>query len=300
LPVRLFATEGRHGLFEQANSARANLSAAARAWLASIGWLDPDADVDASASPWLHALAICYAPAWLAENRDGILADWPRVPLPASAAALSASAALGARIAALLAPDEPVPGVTLGTLEPPLGAFGAITRTGGGQLAATDLTVSAGWGHGGAGKPVMPAKGKLTERDAYTADEVAQIEAAAARRGEVAENLVARLGPPVDVWLNDVAYWRTVPRAVWEFRIGGYQVVKKWLSYRDADVLGRALTAAEAREVTAMIRRLAAIVLMQPELDANYVAIREHAMVLPRARRECGASSPLIKRHRRA
>jgi hypothetical protein len=42
-------------------------------------------------------------------------------------------------------------------------------------------------------------------------------------------------------------------------------------------VLGRPLTAAEAREVTGMIRRLAAIVLMQPELDANYLAIRDDA-----------------------
>ena len=88
----------------------------------------------------------------------------------------------------------------------------------------------------------MPSQGRLTERDAYTAEELAQIEAAAAARGEAAADLVARLGPPVDVWLNDVAQWRTVPRAVWEFRIGGYQVLKKWLSYREADVLGRPLT----------------------------------------------------------
>ena len=63
------------------------------------------------------------------------------------------------------------------------------------------------------------------------------------------------------------------PRGVWEFRIGGYQVVKKWLSYRAADVLGRPLTPAEAREVTGMVRRLAAILLMGPELDANYRAV---------------------------
>ena len=125
-----------------------------------------------------------------------------------------------------------------------------ITRAGGGQLAAAELAIAAGWGHGGAGSPVMPGQGRLTERDAYTADELSEIGVAAAARREPAADLLTRLGPPVDVWLNDVAYWRTVPCAVWEFRIGGYQVIKKWLSYREAAVLGRALTTAEAREVT--------------------------------------------------
>ena len=123
----------------------------------------------------------------------------------------------------------------------------------------------------------MPSRGRLSERDAYTAEELVQIEAPAAAHGAAAADLLTRLGPPVDVWLNDVAHWRTVPRAVWEFRIGGYQVIKKWLSYREADVLGRPLTPGEAREVAAMVRRLAAIVLMQPDLDANYQAIRDHS-----------------------
>lgn len=72
-----------------------------------------------------------------------------------------------------------------------------------------------------------------------------------------------------------------MPRTVWEYRIGGYQVLEKWLSYREATVLGRPLTAAEAREATGIVRRLAAIVLMQPELDANYAAIRDAAWPWP-------------------
>jgi len=48
--------------------------------------------------------------------------------------------------------------------------------------------------------------------------------------------------------------------------------VKKWLSYREKDVLGRNLKPEEAREVTNMIRRLTALVLMGPELDTNYQA----------------------------
>ena len=44
-----------------------------------------------------------------------------------------------------------------------------------------------------------------------------------------------------DVYLNGDAFWRNVPAAVWTYRLGGYQVLKKWLSYRERSLLGRAL-----------------------------------------------------------
>ena len=37
-----------------------------------------------------------------------------------------------------------------------------------------------------------------------------------------------------DLYLNDASYWRNVPARVWDYTIGGYQVIKKWLSYREA------------------------------------------------------------------
>ena len=45
----------------------------------------------------------------------------------------------------------------------------------------------------------------------------------------------------VDVHLNANAYWSNVPEKVWDYALGGYQVIKKWLSYRERKVLGRAL-----------------------------------------------------------
>ena len=36
-----------------------------------------------------------------------------------------------------------------------------------------------------------------------------------------------------DVYLNGNAFWRNVPAAVWNYRLGRYQVLKKWLSYRE-------------------------------------------------------------------
>lgn len=88
-------------------------------------------------------------------------------------------------------------------------------------------------------------------------------------------------GDTLDIWLNDCVYWRNVPRPVWEFTVGGYQVIKKWLSYREKALLGRALTPEEARYVTEMVRRIAALKAMQPELDANYEVVRSDTVALP-------------------
>ena len=69
-----------------------------------------------------------------------------------------------------------------------------------------------------------------------------------------------------------------MPASVWEYTIGGYQVIKKWLSYCEHALLGRALTTGEAREVTHMARRITAIVLLYPALDAHYVDVKQAAV----------------------
>lgn len=119
--------------------------------------------------------------------------------------------------------------------------------------------MTAGWGHAGKDGAIMPGKGKVFERD-FSKEELGSLGPAADLLG----------GRTCDIFLNDVAYWKNVPTRVWEHVIGGYQVVKKWLSYREKELLGRDLTPEEAREVTNMVRRLAALVLLEPELDENY------------------------------
>jgi hypothetical protein len=52
--------------------------------------------------------------------------------------------------------------------------------------------------------------------------------------------------------------------------IGGYQVIKKWLSYREKPLLGRGLTSEEVRYVTEMARRITALIALQAALDDNY------------------------------
>jgi hypothetical protein len=203
-------------------------------------------------------MAIGYSPAWLDDNGDDIRQDWPRIPLPDNALLLRASAAIGARVTALLDPETPVPGVTAGTINSALALIAVPSTQGGRAMSEHDRAVTAGWGHSGRGEAVMPGRGKLVERD-YAPDEAA----AAINSDTLGERTF-------DVFLNDSAYWRNVPAAVWNFSIGGYQVLKKFLSYREVSLLGRPLTPAEIRYVRDVARRLAALRLMGPELDANY------------------------------
>ena len=78
----------------------------------------------------------------------------------------------------------------------------------------------------------------------------------------------------LDIYLNNETYWSNVPEAVWDYTIGGYQVLKKWLSYREREVLGRPITKEEAREFTHFVRRIAALILLEPELDRNYLTAK--------------------------
>jgi hypothetical protein len=252
----------------------ANLSKAARAYLAEVGVRNPDSGAKTASLIWMHALAIGYSPAYLTENADGIRRDWPRIPLPADRRALEASAALGEQIAALLDTEIEVPGVTTGKISTLLKVIGSPTKIGKSEV---DFSVTTGWGHGGKDGVVMPAKGKISERT-YDQDEVEAVEAEARMRGLAVKDIIQLLGEKTcDVYLNDTAYWRNIPAQVWDYRIGGYQVIKKWLSYREQPLLGRPLSSAEAREVMTMARRIAAVLLLQPQLDANYRAIKEAA-----------------------
>ena len=61
-----------------------------------------------------------------------------------------------------------------------------------------DLDLTAGWGHAGKGGVTMPGKGR-----------------AVARPGAAS----------YDVYLNDKAFWSNIPSAVWEYTLGGYQVM---------------------------------------------------------------------------
>jgi hypothetical protein len=292
-PLRLRATinkksTSQSAFFEDAeesdNTPKANLSRAARAYLAQLGFQNADVDVEAGSLVWNHTLAIGYAHAYLAENADGIRQNWPRIPLPSTKDALLHSAELGRKIAALLDTEKSVAGVTAGAIGDPFRHIGAVSHVDEKSLdPVEDLKLTVGWGHAGKGNATMPGRGKLIERY-YTGEELVSLTEAAVRLG-LDSIQMSRLigGKTYDVYLNDSAYWKNVPARVWEYTIGGYQVMKKWLSYRELELLGRPLTPDETREVMNMARRIAAIVLLEPALDANYQAVKDSTYSWPSA-----------------
>ena len=62
--------------------------------------------------------------------------------------------------------------------------------------------------------------------------------------------------------------------------------MKKWLSYRERALLGRDLKPDEARYVTEMTRRIAAILLLEPALDENYERVKADTFNWPQAERD--------------
>ena len=227
---------------------RPNLSATARRYLQRLG-----AGVE---DLFHHALAVLHDPAYREANAGALRMEWPRIPLPGwpdgdsedAAAALAESAARGRELARLLDPDAPVDGVTTGTLRPEVAAVARPATVDGRNMAGDDFALTAGWGHHGAGDAVMPGQGRTVERP-FTAGE----------RAALGDALPALGDATFDVHLNGRAFWANVPAAVWSYRLGGYQVLKKWLSYRERPVLGRPLHPDEVQHFTDTARRIAAI-----------------------------------------
>ncbi len=237
--------------FDTEGSRRANLSAKAQSYLDLVG-----AGVD---DLFHHALAVLHDPRYRAENAGALRVEWPRIPLPGwpdaetdgAAEALLASAERGRRLASLLDSDMAVPGVTHGELPAVMAAIAVPSTTDRRNMAGEDFAMTARWGYFGTNQAVMPGQGRVVERP-LSAEESAD-------GGEL-----AGLGATTfDVYLNDHAFWRNVPAAVWSYRLGGYQVLKKWLSYRERAILGRRLTTSEVQQFSDIARRLAAILLQQ-------------------------------------
>ena len=224
---------------------RPNLSPTAESYLNRLGLGVEDL--------FHHVLAVLHDPAYREANAGALRMEWPRIPLPGwpdgdedgAADELSASAARGRELAALLDSDTPVPGVTEGALRPEIAVVAVPSTVDGSNMAGDDFALTAGWGHFGQSESVMPGQGRAVERP-YTPHERAAMGEAVSTLGETT----------FDVYLNAHAYWRNVPAAVWHYKLGGYQVLKKWLSYREEKVLGRSMLPEEVQHFTDTARRI--------------------------------------------
>ena len=249
VPAKLVDHALRHSVDQ--TPYRPNLSRTAQSYLERIG---------ATVTDLLHyVVAILHDPAFNRANADALRAEGPRIPLPAwphgtrddAAEEFGRLAVRGREMARLLDPETPVPEVTDGALRPELTVLAVPATVSGGNMVASDFSVNAGWGHFGSGDAVMPGTGRARQRELTPDEHTALVHA------------IPTLGDSTfDIWLNERAFWRNVPAAVWNYRLGGYQVLKKWLSYRESSVLKRPLRPEEVQHFTDTARRIAAILLL--------------------------------------
>ena len=230
---------------------RPNLSGPAQAYLKRL---------NASVMDLIHhAVAVLHDPTYIRLNADALRAEGPRIPLPGwpdgnaegATEELARSAGRGRELASLLDPDTPLPGVTQTPLRAQIATIAVPATIGGRNMVDEDFAVTAGWGHYGQRDAVMPGQGRTVER-AYTPEERSTMVASRSVLGETT----------FDIYLNHEAYWCNVPSAVWNYHLGGYQVLKKWLSYRERAILGASLGPVGVQHFTDTVRRISCILLM--------------------------------------
>jgi hypothetical protein len=266
-PITLYAPQANlHGAEVGPGGRRHNMSPDLGLYISRLGSSFEDV--------FYHIIATLYCPAYRQANSGALQQDWPRIPMPTDLAELRTSAALGRNITSFLDPEVDVQGVTTGPVVY-LQAIAEVATSDGTQIdPARDLFVSENWGYVDARGAVMPGSGTTQSRE-MSVRELATLERlSGAQRGQLGVRTM-------DVRINAKTYWRNVPAPVWDFSIGGYPVLKKWLSYRDQRVLKRALQVEELEEFQKIACRIASILLLNPQLDAAYDSAKSDAMDWP-------------------
>ena len=90
--------------------------------------------------------------------------------------------------------------------------------------------------------------------------------------GDSSVNAVRYTEPQADikgrVWINTTQYFEGVPKEVWEFHIGGYQVCNKWLKDRK----GRKLTYDDLTHYQQIVSALSETIKLMETIDAMIIA----------------------------
>jgi len=68
------------------------------------------------------------------------------------------------------------------------------------------------------------------------------------------------------VYINKTQYFEPVPLELWEYQIGGYQVLEKWLKDRQQ----RQLTLEEIKTYCRIVTAIQRTIALQEEVDALY------------------------------
>jgi hypothetical protein len=196
--------------------------------------------------------AVLHAPSYQAEHKSALSADWAHLPILKDVELFDHLVSAGEQVTRLLDAARDAGDI----VQEIVGAerarvLGALKRVDGKQVRPDDLEVSVTYWGGG--------KGRWKPRP-FMAEELPA--------PDFGEAWGERTG---DLFLNDDAYFGDVPELVWNYQLGGYPVLKKWLGYRQADRRdGRPLTNDERRWFRQVIQRIAALLALGPSLNELY------------------------------
>ncbi|WP_228766228.1 type ISP restriction/modification enzyme [Pelagerythrobacter aerophilus] len=199
-------------------------------------------------------LALLHAPAYQSDHKSALSADWAHPPVPRDKELFDKLAAAGTKVTTLLDASVPAGALMRELLGEQMGTLGTLRRSDGAQVRPQDLKITVGYWGG--------SKGRWLPREPHSEEVTLDI-------------LGERTG---DLYLNDDCYFANVPAAVWQYQLGGYPVLKKWLGYRQADRRKDSpLTLAEAKWLRSVIQRIAALVAIGADLDSLYAKASEIA-----------------------
>ncbi|WP_292532499.1 type ISP restriction/modification enzyme [Methylocystis sp.] len=197
--------------------------------------------------------AILHAPAYQAEHKSALSADWAHLSIPKDRKVFARLVDKGEQVTRLLDANRDAREVVEAVLGHERAALlGPLKRDDGGKLRPADLKINVTyWGSG---------KGRWKSRP-FGADEAPLDGWGEGVWGD-------QTG---DLYINDEAFFANVPEAVWTYQLGGYPVLKKWLGYRQADRRDdKPLIDDERKWFRQIVQRVAALLALGAELDALY------------------------------
>lgn len=192
-------------------------------------------------------LAICHAPSYELEHKDSLAQDWAHIPIPRRREGLESLAGAGEQVAILLNPLTDARAAIKSILGSSANELAIISKIGGGTVRSSDLLIT----HSFFGAAVGGWRSRSIDSS---------------------EHFETSWGASTgDLFLNDTIFYRNVPEAVWEYELGGYPVIKKWLGYRDHGRRpDKALTLNESEHLRSMIQRIAALLVLHDRLNFLY------------------------------
>lgn len=231
----------------------ANIALSAWQVLKNVWSLDGDTHGDSARRLVLDlfhlVLAIGHAPQFHLDHKDAVSHDWIHVPVPRQQQVFREAARLGARVRRLLDPMADVTRILDDLLGSNRRTLGVPETRNNGVIRNSDLAVTISYF--GAAKGGREVRAQRETEAAHTA------------WGETTG----------DLYLNDSTYLANVPERVWNYELGGYPVIKKWLGYRDQKRRpGRPLSHEELDHLRSIIHRIAALLLLHQQLDDAYDA----------------------------